>query len=65
MKGTVVKEVMAEFSPWVEFGKKSKEIMESTGENGSTYTMDTSKAIAYERMIESQREDRLFNDHLA
>ena len=56
---------MAEFSPWIEFGKKSKEIMASTGEDGSTYTMDTSKAIAYERMIESQREDRLFNDHLA
>ena len=27
--------------------------------------MGTSQAIAYERMLESQREDRLFNDHLA
>ena len=27
--------------------------------------MGTAQAIAYERMLESKREDRLFNDHLA
>ena len=39
--------------------------MRSVGKDGYDYTMGTSQAIAYERMLESQREDRLFNDHLA
>ena len=45
--------------------KYDRRIRLTVGEDGLNYTMGTSQAIAYERMLESQREDRLFNDHLA
>ena len=32
---------------------------------GMGYVALTAQAIAYERALESKREDRLFNDHLA
>ena len=35
------------------------------GADGFEYNQSTAQAIAYERMIESKREDRLFNDPLA
>ena len=33
--------------------------------DGLTFVANTAQLVAYERAIESKREDRLFNDHLA
>ena len=41
------------------------ELRESIDSDGIAYTAGTSQGIAYMRMQESKRKDRLFNDHLA
>ena len=41
------------------------ELMSKVDSEGLAYVASTAQAIAYERALESKREDRLFNDHLA
>ena len=48
-----------------EFGQKYMEMMNTVDSHGLTYVANTAQLVAYERAIESKREDRLFNDHLA
>ena len=46
-------------------GEEFKQLMSSIDSEGIAWTAATSQAIAYDRKIESEREDRLFNDFLA
>ena len=48
-----------------DFGAKYMEMMNTTDSHGLSYVANTAQLVAYERDIESKREDRLFNDHLA